>query len=152
MSSGKSAEISTIGLIRSNPTDFFARYVAVGFWSPHELHVYKMNSLDLTGEAVVLQGLPRSILSQNFGNPSDWKTHILVGQGDGTLSIFSFSKSGLLAVKKVMHLGNSPIFLTRCLVHEKLAVFATGEWSSIISWDKDSPQYSPVPLKVCFFF
>lgn len=149
-SSGKVFEISVVSIIRPDPSDYFAKYVAVGFWEPYELHICKLNSLDLVGDPVVLKGFPRSVISQNFGTHDDPRVQLLIGQGDGTLVTLSVMKKGVLGSRKIMHFGKCPLHLSSCLVHGRPAVFAAGEWSSVIYLDRDTVQHSSVPLKVCF--
>ena len=147
-SSGSIPEISAISMIRPDQSDYFAKYVAIGLWEPHELHICKLNSLEFVGDPIFLKSFPRSMISQNFGTQRDPCVQLLVGQGDGTLTSFSLLKKGHLGARKVMHIGRSPLQLSMCLVHDHPAVLAAGDWSSVIYWEKDSLQQSSVPIKV----
>lgn len=100
-----------------------------------------------------LNALPRSLLLYNFGSSTqkkdpDYHPHLLVGLADGKVVSFTF-RDRELDDQQTFSLGDLPVSLNPCQVENRKAIFAYGSRSSILFWERETIQHSPVILKVC---
>ncbi|KAI0311510.1 CPSF A subunit region-domain-containing protein [Amylostereum chailletii] len=154
-------EVSAVSVdaLNVNAANAFATYFAVGFWCSNRVQLYQFNpnngTLELAGKHVTLPALPRSIFLHNFGRGLIGREgshpYLLVGLTDGSLVSYAIvegdDKMPLLTDRRVFSLGNAPVTITRCVVRNKDAIFATGSRAVVISWASGSLQHSPVPVK-----
>ena len=149
------AEISAVTCLPLDNTKSFAMHIAVGFWMSK---VVKILSLERPGtmrdvcETSELLAAPRSLLLYRFtGEPgpklSQPHPHLLVGLVDGSLAAFPF-QNGTLGDQKLISIGNLPVTMHTCHTRGRSTVFACGSRTSILFWERDRLQHSPLMLKV----
>ncbi|THH03261.1 hypothetical protein EW145_g6399 [Phellinidium pouzarii] len=111
---GKAAEISALTISPISPGLAFASFVVLSFWSSHEIKVFTLPAFTRTDEPVILPHLPRSLLLYDFGDKETGShIHLMVGLANGVVVSFPFTK-GKLGERKVVALGESPVFLSAC--------------------------------------
>ncbi|KAF8133979.1 CPSF A subunit region-domain-containing protein [Boletus edulis] len=149
------AEISTVTCLPLDSTKSYAVNIAVGFWMSN---VVKILSLERDGTmkdvcvTSVLPAAPRSLLLYSFtgepgGGPEPTShPHLLIGLVDGSVATFPFQK-GTLGDQKLMSIGNLPVTMHTCRIRGRSTVFACGNRTSILYWERDRLQHSPLMLK-----
>ena len=154
---GCTAEISAVTCLPLDSTKPYAMNIAVGFWMSK---VVKILSLSEPGTAFKevcetgkLPAAPRSLLLFNFTSEFGTKDpqshpHLLVGLVDGSLATFTY-QNGELGDQKLISIGSLPVTMHTCRIRDRSAVFACGNRTSILFWDKERLQHSPLMLKVC---
>lgn len=155
MDFGPSNEISAVTCTPLDSSKFFATYFAVSFWGSNNVTVLALEKGEIKTVCppTPLPALARSLLLFNFGSgraakDAEYHPHLLAGLADGSVVSFSF-KNKELREKKIASLGTAPVFLSPCLVDGRRTVLASGNRASILYWDKQRLQQSPVMLRVC---
>ncbi|KAI0051144.1 hypothetical protein FA95DRAFT_1535299 [Auriscalpium vulgare] len=145
-----SGEISALSCNALNPSKAFSNHVAVSFWTSNRVEILNIISGDSYLSpvcSITAPFLPRSLLFHNFGydgspKDSDYRPHILIGLGDGTLLSYSF-KEDVLEDKRMFSLGRTPVCLSACFVEGKRTVFASGSRAAVLYWQRGSVVHSP---------
>ena len=148
------AEISAVTCLPLDSTKPYAVNIAVGFWMSK---VVKVLSLLERGtfrdvcETAKLPAAPRSLLLFNFtnesGNSPKSHPHLLIGLVDGSLATFPF-QNGTLGDQKLISIGTLPVTMHTCRIRDRSTVFACGNRTSILFWERERLQHSPLMLKV----
>lgn len=151
------AEISAVTCLPLDSTKSYAVNIAVGFWMSKTVKIlslleepYTMKDVCKTSE---LPAAPRSLLLYNFtcepgGKSPQSHPHLLVGLVDGSLATFTF-QNGTLGDQKLVSIGNLPVTMHTCRIRDRPTVFACGGRTSILFWERERLQHSPLMLKVC---
>ncbi|EJC97967.1 uncharacterized protein FOMMEDRAFT_162310 [Fomitiporia mediterranea MF3/22] len=146
---GSSSEISALSISPMKRGANFSSFVALGFWSSHEVKVLRLPTFEqIDAVPVVMPHLPRSLLLCDFSEEES-KPHryLMVGLANGTVVSMPFAEKGVLGEKKFFGLGGAPVSLSRCEVNDKPAVFASGARSALFYRSKDTLSHSPVLIK-----
>lgn len=150
------AEISAVTCLPLDSTKPYAMNIAVGFWMSKTAKILSLSELGTTMKDVCetgeLPAAPRSLLLYNFTTEPGGKSpqshpHLLVGLVDGSLATFPF-QNGTLGDQKLISIGNVPVTMHTCCIKDRSTVFACGSRTSILFWEKERLQHSPLMLKV----
>jgi len=150
------AEISAVTCLPLDKTKPYAMNIAVGFWMSKVVKILSLSEGGCTMKDVcetgVLPAAPRSLLLYSFtseagGRPPQLHPHLLVGLVDGSLATFPF-QNGTLGDQKLISVGNLPVMMHTCRIGDRSTVFACGSRTSILFWERDRLQHSPLILKV----
>ncbi|KAG9315581.1 CPSF A subunit region-domain-containing protein [Chiua virens] len=151
------AEISAVTCLPLDSTKPYATHIAVGFWMSKVVKILSLPSRDGAIKDVCgtskLPAAPRSLLLYNFssepgpgGEPSQAHPHLLVGLVDGSLATFPFQNK-ILGEQKLISIGNLPVTMHTCRIRGRPTVFACGSRTSILFWERERLQHSPLMLK-----
>lgn len=149
------AEISAVTCLPLDTTKPYAVNIAVGFWMSKVVKILSLLERDTIKdvcETSELPAAPRSLLLFKFTNESGGKPpqsypHLLVGLVDGSLATFPF-QNGTLGDQKLISIGNLPVTMHTCRIRDRSTVFACGNRTSILFWERERLQHSPLMLKV----
>lgn len=148
------AEISAVTCLPLDSAKSYAVCIAVGFWMSKVVKILSLERGVLRDvcETSELTAAPRSLLLYNFtsepgGKPPQSHPHLLVGRVDGSLAAFPF-QNGTLGDQKLISVGSLPVTMHTCHTRDRSAVFACGSRTSILFWERDRLQHSPLMLKV----
>ncbi|KAF9013379.1 CPSF A subunit region-domain-containing protein [Cyathus striatus] len=148
-----SNEISAVSCEPSNAHGPFSQYVTVAYWETNEVEVFRIKQQHFVS---VTRSEPhpaviRSVMLFNFGtDKGKGCEYLLVGLGDGSAVYYNWktgSGARELKDKKVIPLGNRPVSLTSCEADGKLAVLASGDRSTMLSWEKERLSQYPIMSK-----
>ncbi|KAH7885105.1 CPSF A subunit region-domain-containing protein [Phlebopus sp. FC_14] len=145
------AEISAVTCIPLDSTKAFALRIAVAFWTSNHVRILSLqvpdNMMDVC-RTEELPATPRSLLLHNFTNDVTGKLHphLLVGLTDGSTASFAFNSDSLVD-QKLVSVGTLPVSLHSCEINGRSTVFACGSRTSILFWEKERLQHSPLMLK-----
>ncbi|KAH9841501.1 mono-functional DNA-alkylating methyl methanesulfonate N-term-domain-containing protein [Rhodofomes roseus] len=149
-------EIAAVSCAPFDPTKNYATMIAVSFWGTNRVALLSLNTAETylsTLCEVGVPSLPRSLLLHNFGasrsrKEPDFRPHLLAGLADGSVVSFGIrEKEGALAEQKQFSLGTAPVSFTTCVVDGRKAVLASGSRASVMYWDRQRLNQSPVMLK-----
>ncbi|KAG8214764.1 CPSF A subunit region-domain-containing protein [Butyriboletus roseoflavus] len=148
------AEVSAVTCLPFDSTKSYAVNIAVGFWMSKTVKILSLLEPDTMKDICKtseLPAAPRSLLLYNFtsepgGKPPQSHPHLLVGLVDGSLATFSFQK-GTLGDQKLVSIGNLPVTMHTCRIRDRSTVFACGGRTSILFWERERLQHSPLMLK-----
>jgi DNA damage-binding protein 1 len=149
------AEISAVTCLPLDSTKSYAVNIAVGFWMSKVVKILSLLdpfTIKDVCETSELPAAPRSLLLYSFTSETGGKLpplhpHLLVGLVDGSLAAFPF-QNGTLGDQKLISIGNLPVTMHTCRIRGRSTVFACGSRTSILFWEKDRLQHSPLMLKV----
>lgn len=150
------AEISAVTCLPLDSAKPYAVNIAVGFWMSKVVKVLSLlerGTIKDVCETNELPAAPRSLLLFNFtneqgvGNYPQSHPHLLVGLVDGSLATFPF-QNGRLGDQKLISVGNLPVTMHTCRVRDRPTVFTCGNRTSILFWERECLQHSPLMLKV----
>ncbi|KAI5118862.1 hypothetical protein M0805_005306 [Coniferiporia weirii] len=144
---GKVHEISALSISPIRGGSPYASFVVLGFWASHEVKTFKLPDFEQMEVPIILPHLPRSLLLYEFGDErTESHPYLVVGLANGLVAYLPFTK-GKFGEKKIVALGESPVFLSVCVVNGQPAILASGTRSVLFFWFKDSLSHSPVLLK-----
>lgn len=149
------AEISAVTCLPLDSTKSYAVNIAVGFWMSKTVKIMSLSeprTMKDVCETSELPAAPRSLLLYNFTSEPGGKLpqshpHLLVGLVDGSLATFPF-QNGTLGDQKLIPIGNLPVTMHTCRIKDRSTVFACGSRTSILFWERERLQHSPLMLKV----
>ena len=130
----------------------YAVNIAVGFWVSKIVKILSLfdGGIKDVCETGLLLAPPRSLLLYGFTNEqAELRSypHLLVGLVDGSLATFPF-QNGTLGNHKLISIDNLPVTMHTCRIRDHSTVFACGSRTSILFWERDRLQHSPLMLKV----
>ncbi|KIJ59461.1 hypothetical protein HYDPIDRAFT_177805 [Hydnomerulius pinastri MD-312] len=154
------AEISSVTCTPPDSTKNFALHVAVSFWTSNLVKIVSLTgpateSLKEICRTPELPATPRSLLLHNFASNDERKDdrrvkksriHLLAGLIDGSVASFLFENE-TLTDQKIISIGTLPVSMHTCRIKDRPTVFACGSRTSIMFWDKERLQHSPLMLK-----
>ena len=146
------AEISAVTCLPLDSTKSYTMNIAVGFWMSKTVKILSLSDGGIKDicETGVLPAAPRSLLLYSFTDEqAELRSypHLLVGLVDGSLAAFPF-QNGTLGNHKLISIGNLPVTMHTCRIRDRSTVFACGSRTSILFWERDRLQHSPLMLKV----
>lgn len=150
-------EIAAVSCAPFDTTKNYASTIAVSFWGTNRVALLSLATAESYLSPlceVSLPSLPRSLLLHNFGTGRnrkdlDFRPHLLVGLGDGSVVSYVFrEKERELVDHKLFSLGTAPVSFSTCVVDGRRTVFASGSRASVLYWDRQRLQQSPVMIKV----
>ncbi|KAF9236524.1 CPSF A subunit region-domain-containing protein [Melanogaster broomeanus] len=146
------AEISAVTCRPLDDSKAFAIYIAVAFWTSKIVKILSLISepgtMKVVCETKELPAVPRSLLLHNFTSETGELPHhhLLVGLTNGSVTSFPFNNERF-GDQKFFPIGTFPVTMHSCRIKDRSAVFACGSRTSILFWEKERLQHSPLMLK-----
>ncbi|KAF9219239.1 hypothetical protein BS17DRAFT_431256 [Gyrodon lividus] len=146
------AEISAVTCLPLDHTKAYAVNIAVAFWMSKIVKILSLSEPTMKDicETEELPAAPRSLLLHNFTSETGQKVqshpHLLVGLTNGSIALFPF-EGGRFGDKRLISIGTLPVTMHSCRIKDRSTVFACGSRTSILFWEKERLQHSPLMLK-----
>ncbi|KIJ17938.1 hypothetical protein PAXINDRAFT_72888 [Paxillus involutus ATCC 200175] len=148
------AEISAVTCVPLDDTKAYAIEIAVALWMSKTVRILSLSEAGIMKdvcETNELPAAPRSLLLHNFTSKTGEKVqqshpHLLVGLTNGSVASFPFKK-GRLGDQRLISIGTLPVTMHSCRIKDRSTVFACGSRTSILFWEKERLQHSPLMLK-----
>ncbi|KIK96855.1 hypothetical protein PAXRUDRAFT_10541 [Paxillus rubicundulus Ve08.2h10] len=148
------AEISAVTCVPLDDTKAYAVEIAVAFWMSKIVKILSLldpGTMKDICETNELPAAPRSLLLHNFTSKIGEKVqqfhpHLLIGLTNGSVASFPL-KEKRLGDQKLISIGTLPVTMHSCRIKDRSTVFACGSRTSILFWEKERLQHSPLMLK-----